>query len=255
MTQLAVLVAALAVVVAGGAAGGNGRTWAYAAVVTTLVGIVGAAHRVARFSPGLRWALTAGALLHLAGGLVPGPADAAILYDAWLLDGVVRFDQAVHLYGSVVATLASWQFVEALGVPTPEAGIRAVVGGLMALGLGALVEVFEFLASHRPQGAFVGGFDNMGWDLVFDLAGVLAALAWLVTTGPGAAPPSPLPTGTVRSARRGRGTGSAAGAGPRSGRCDGPVESAQIARRSANDVTSTSEVSPALTMSPPSITA
>lgn len=179
MSQLAVLAAAAATVAARAAVGGDRRAWAYLAVVAAVGAAVVRASRRARFSEGLRWALTVAALLHLAGGLLPGPGSSAVLYDTWLLDGVVRFDQAVHLYTSAVATLACHQYVHALlGGRAATGGEQAVVVGLMAMGLGALVEAFEFLASHGPAGRFVGGFENMGWDLVFDLAGVLAALVW-----------------------------------------------------------------------------
>jgi hypothetical protein len=50
-----------------------------------------------------------------------------------------------------------------------------VVAGLMALGLGALNEVLEFVAVLTIPETNVGGYENTGWDLVANLGGVLAA--------------------------------------------------------------------------------
>ena len=203
MRQLAVLAPVLSAVALRAAVVGDRRGWAYVAVVGAVAAAVAAASRRARFSDGVRWGLAAGGLLHLAGGLLPGPGPHAVLYDAWLLGGVVRFDQAVHLYLSAVAAVACRQYLDAvLGRAAATSGERAVIVGLMAMGVGAVVEVFEFLASHRPEGSFVGGFENMGWDLVFDLAGVVAALAWSA-----AAPSTPPPPSGRRVARTGRGSG------------------------------------------------
>ena len=44
-----------------------------------------------------------------------------------------------------------------------------------ALGLGALNEVVEFLATLAHHGAHVGGYWNTGWDLACNVIGVGAA--------------------------------------------------------------------------------
>jgi len=44
-----------------------------------------------------------------------------------------------------------------------------------ALGLGALNEVVEFLATLAHHGAHVGGYRNTGWDLVCNVIGAGAA--------------------------------------------------------------------------------
>ena len=44
-----------------------------------------------------------------------------------------------------------------------------------ALGLGALNETVEFLATLAHHGAHAGGYWNTGWDLVSNFTGVAAA--------------------------------------------------------------------------------
>jgi hypothetical protein len=50
---------------------------------------------------------------------------------------------------------------------------------LMGMGVGALNEVVEFMASHAFA-ANVGGYQNTGWDLVANLVGCSIAAAGLV---------------------------------------------------------------------------
>lgn len=83
------------------------------------------------------------------------------------------------------------------------AGGKALMAGLMGMGLGALNEVVEFASIYAVPEQQVGGLENMGWDLIFNLMGcVLMGLwLWLVPQNrgePGAArssgeKPEPLP--------------------------------------------------------------
>ena len=153
---------------------GDRRVWAYVTVCLVVTALVATAHAAARFSTGLLGSLLVLGLLHLAGGLVPSPTG--VLYDQWLLDGVLRYDQAVHAFGSVCATWASWQLAGAyLDLGRTPARAQALIACLGGLGKGAVNEVVEFLVG----GAHVGGYENTGWDLVFDLAGCVAMAAYL----------------------------------------------------------------------------
>jgi hypothetical protein len=46
------------------------------------------------------------------------------------------------------------------------------------MGVGGINEMVEFIATLIFKDTNVGGFDNTGWDLVFDLVGATAAGLW-----------------------------------------------------------------------------
>ncbi len=171
----------LALVLAHGLLHANGRVWAYLVVCLLLTAVVAAVDRHVQFGDAvLRLMVLAGAL-HLAGGLLPAPGAAAVLYDAWVVPGVLRVDQAVHFTGSAVGAAASWQVLGTwLDLGRSSVRTQAALAALAGLGKGALNEAVEFLLAVRLPGTYVGGFENTGWDLVFDVAGVTAAALFLV---------------------------------------------------------------------------
>jgi hypothetical protein len=72
------------------------------------------------------------------------------------------------------------------------AAIVTLAGGLIkvghdVLGLGALNEMVEFIATLAHHGAHAGGYWNTGWDLVANFAGATAAGLVLVRSRVGAA--------------------------------------------------------------------
>jgi hypothetical protein len=164
----------LSLVAAAGLATGDRRVWAYVTVCLVLTAAVATAHAAARFSRALLAMLLALGCLHLAGGLLPSAGG--VLYDYWLVDHVLRYDQAVHAFGSMAATWASWQLLGAyLDLTRTPARVQALVACLGGMGKGAINEVVEFVWG----GSYVGGYANTGWDLVFDLAGCLAMAVYL----------------------------------------------------------------------------
>jgi hypothetical protein len=143
----------------------------------------------------LLWAFSIWGLMHMAGGLVPVPADWPIagrqhvLYSLWLADGWLKYDHVVHAFGFGVATWFSWQVLdrllaaghrEAAGSTRPTLGLLVfcVVAGM---GFGAFNELVEFIATLLVPETNVGGYENTGWDLASNFAGgvVAAFLIWL----------------------------------------------------------------------------
>ena len=141
------------------AARGDRRVVAYLLVVGTGAAVVGAIHRRRPdvLTPNLTAALAACAALHVAGGLLPGHP---VFYETWLIEHVLKFDQLVHF--TVTATLTV--YAKRLTGSTPKA-----VAIALALGVGN--ELFEAASSLRFADAYVGGFTNAGWDLVFNAFG------------------------------------------------------------------------------------
>ena len=178
----AVWFGALGVVAVAGALTADRRVWAYLTVSLLLLAAVAAADAVAQFSDGLLRLFVMVGLLHLAGGLLPDPATGdGVLYELWLVPGAVRYDQVVHVAGSVAGTWAGWQLLgRYLDLARTPPRAQALVACLAGMGKGAVNEVFEFLTAMNVPGTHVGGYENTGWDLVFDLAGCLAAAVFLV---------------------------------------------------------------------------
>lgn len=158
----------------------------YIAVVVIIGGAIFAIHKRANFSAGLLWALSIWGLLHMLGGLVPIPdgwpvGGKQVLYSLWLIPGYIKYDNPIHAYGFFVATWACW---EALSHTVKN--IRSTFGiltlcALAGMGLGAMNEIVEFMATIMIPGTNVGGYENTGWDLVSNLIGsVLMAgiIAW-----------------------------------------------------------------------------
>lgn len=157
-----------------GAAAGQRRVVAYLLVLGVTGGIAAVAHRVARFTPTVCWALSVAGLLHLIGGLLPSPQDGApVFYETWLLPGALKYDQAVHAAVSAVLLFAAWQV----------AGRRLAPAACIAFALGLLNEAFEFASALRFHDAYVGGFENTYWDVVFNTFGIAAASLWLSLVG------------------------------------------------------------------------
>ena len=162
---------------------GDARIWSYLVVSLVLTAVVAAVDRSVGFTDGLLWALLAAGALHLACGLLPDPDGRGVLYDAWLLPQVLRVDQAVHAFGSAAGTWASWQLLGTwLDLSRAPVRTQAVLAALAGLGKGAVNEALEFLAALHGGGVFVGGFENTGWDLVFDVAGCVGCAVFLVVS-------------------------------------------------------------------------
>lgn len=160
---------------------GNQEFLFYAVCMGLIIAAVVLAHRWTRFSPGLLWAMSFWGLLHFAGGNLKVGDD--VLYNLWIvrLDSrspILKFDQVVHAYGFAVAAVASWQCLR-LSLPAGSKMTWGLCLGvwLMGMGLGAANEVVEFIATLLVPNTNVGGYENTGWDLVFNgLGSGLAAL-------------------------------------------------------------------------------
>ncbi len=150
---------------------GARRVGPYLAVVTVVGAIVAGRTRRHDLPSWVLGGISLLGLLHCAGGLLGSPDPASpILYDTWLVEGVVKYDQAVHLYGSGIATAAAWY------VSDRWTGRRRVVrAAAIGVAVGLVNEVVEFGFDLRFP-THVGAWDNAAWDLVFNLAGVVLAL-------------------------------------------------------------------------------
>lgn len=168
----------------------------YIAVMFLLIGAVLFVHARITLSIGLLWALAFWGAMHMAGGLVPVPrswpvdGEFHVLYSWWIIPksaaapgGWLKYDQITHAYGFGVTTWLCWQGLRGAlrGYRRNGARVRPTLG-LMVIaaaagtGFGALNEIVEFVAT-RMTITNVGGYENTGWDLVYNgLGAIVAAL-------------------------------------------------------------------------------
>ena len=180
-----------------GIAVGNPATPVYGVEIVGAGLIVTGVDRHARLGSGLLWALALWGLLHLAGGILE--VDDGVLYNARPLSFLPPFDKLVHAFGFGVATLVVGRFLLLRSRPSSTMAV-ATIAALGSLGVGALVEVFEFFTTLVFEETNVGGYTNTGWDLVANLVGAAAAAVWLALRGRTGATPTEISGPDRRSA-------------------------------------------------------
>lgn len=127
------------------------------------------------------WGLVFWAFLHLSGGglIINGQR----LYELILIPisqsyGIFRYDQFVHIIGFGIATLLCAHFIKQfMQIPTKRKVLYGIILVMAGLGIGALNEILEFIATVITPETGVGGYINTSLDLVSDLIGALIALA------------------------------------------------------------------------------
>ena len=125
----------------------------------------------------------------MVGGVLEVPAgwpvdgDKRSFYSWEIIPGILVYDKPVHAFGFGVATWACWCGISATcGSQQPTVG-RLTLAALAGMGLGALNEIVEFIASQTMD-TNVGGYVNTGGDLIANGIGALiAVLLILVKAG------------------------------------------------------------------------
>lgn len=173
--------------VVGAVVQGNREFIFYIVVMLVLISVIGAVHRSVRLTTPLLWAFSVWGLAHMAGGLCPLPSgwpyngDNEVLYSAWLIPNLLKYDQIVHAYGFGITTWACWHILSH-ALRQPDGGAVRPTFGILTLcaaagmGFGALNEVIEFIAVLTIPNTNVGGYENTGWDLVSNLVGATIAV-------------------------------------------------------------------------------
>lgn len=162
-----------------GAASGRPNWPVYLAVVLLGGAIVVSLHIRYRFSLATRIGLVVFALGHVAGGMVP--VGDGVLYQVWLVEPVLRYDNLQHAWGFGFVGRAVWEALRyRAGASLDE---RLVTWWLIVLGagaFGAVNEIIEWVMTLTIPGTDVGGYDNTSRDLVANLAGGVLVASWTV---------------------------------------------------------------------------
>jgi hypothetical protein len=161
-----------------GIATGQANWPVYAVVVLAGAIVVARIHLRVGLSTPTIWGLVVFALGHLAGGMVP--VGDGVLYQLWLVDGVVRYDNLQHAVGFGFVGRAIWETLQRRLAPTdhdrPRVALWIVVLGATAAG--SVNEIVEYLLTLVLPAHQVGGYDNTARDLIANLAGGLAVGWW-----------------------------------------------------------------------------
>jgi len=164
---------------------GNTEFLMYSGTLLVIIYILVQLHRMVCFTRTALWLLTIWGFLHMIGGTVPvSPAfvpgeGSAVLYSFRLRPDLPRYDQIIHAFGFFGATVACWEIVRVV-LKAKQGMALSIIAVLMGLGLGALNEVVEFIASQLTE-TNVGGYVNTGWDLVSNTIGAVCAGIWCLT--------------------------------------------------------------------------
>lgn len=118
--------------------------------------------------------------LHIMGGLAY--VGQTRLYDLYLIPGIFRYDNFVHLIGAGLGTLIAYNFLR------PHLNMRVrhnpaffgILIVLIALGMGVINEILELIAVVLFNAAdSVGDYMNNALDMIFNLLGATLATTYL----------------------------------------------------------------------------
>lgn len=170
----------------------------YGLVMLALIGAVWWLDSRVRLSALSLWCLAIWGLAHMMGGTVPiperltEPGEQSVLYSLRILPWLPKYDQIVHAFGFFTSTLVAWRAMNASveGI-APGKSLPRTLGPIFAammvgMGLSAMNEIIEFVATLIFPNTNVGGYVNTGWDLVSNLTGCAIAGVLIRVTTPSA---------------------------------------------------------------------
>ncbi len=127
------------------------------------------------------WSLAIWAILHMAGGGIY--IQGKKLYELILIPLVgnpyyiFKYDQFVHIVGFGAATLLMFYLIKPYIKENLNKGFAFwLVVAMAGLGVGAINEIVEFIATVVMPETGVGGYENTSLDLVADLVGAVLAV-------------------------------------------------------------------------------
>lgn len=147
--------------------------WVYVPITVVLAIAVYFMHRSVGLSRSSLWALVGVAVGNLAGGI--WLVDGQPLYVKHLV-GDVRYDKPFHTVATAIAAWAAYEVLASWAEGRASRPAAAVAAVLVASGLGALVEIVEFVGSIVIENANVGGYGDTMLDLVVNTAGAVVSV-------------------------------------------------------------------------------
>jgi len=137
----------------------------YAGIILSLIAVAWLYLRQFHFSNAMLVVVQLGILVHFAGAFLP--IDGGRLYDAYVFG--IRYDKYVHFLNAFVAAVVVSHVFDRIRAHLPF--VRGLAVLLVVLGLGAVVEIVEYVVMLTVPNAGVGGYDNNMQDLIGNLLG------------------------------------------------------------------------------------
>jgi len=155
----------------------------YIAVIMFFLLLIGYSTKYVDYPKPVLWGLTIWSIMHMSGGGIP--VGEGVLYGLILLPisetyEILKYDQLVHAFGFGIATLVVWTIIKPHLTSSLSSSFALSLTVVMAgLGLGALNEIVEFIATVITPETGVGGYVNTSLDLIANLFGAMLALVYI----------------------------------------------------------------------------
>ncbi len=161
---------------------GNYEFLWYIAILLFFTIFICATFKVSHLPIWLLWLLSVWGLVHMLGGglKIDGEALYAYVVLPIFTDGgeftILKFDQIVHAFGfGVTAVLVRHLFLRDVPKVIRPFWV-GVISVCVAMGMGTLNEIVEFIAVIYSTSTGVGGYINTSLDLVFNAVGAIGGV-------------------------------------------------------------------------------
>ena len=153
----------------------------YVAIMIFFFIFIASTLRKSNFDYVILWGLSIWGLMHMAGGNIP--VGEGVLY-SWRIIPlyvtenffVLKYDQLVHFFGFGVTTFVAYHLLKPYLKKNPNYKVLYPGLVLIAMGLGALNEILEFIGVLLFPKTNVGDYFNNVWDLTFNTIGAIVAV-------------------------------------------------------------------------------
>lgn len=142
----------------------------YAAVIICSIVVLWWIFRHYTFDTMILVLLQLGIVMHFSGAFVQ--IEGGRLYDAHLLG--IQYDKYVHFVNAFSATLLVSRLFQIQHIALTR--VNSVFLMMVVLGMGAIVEIVEYVVVLTVPNAGVGGYDNNMQDLIANFCGALGFL-------------------------------------------------------------------------------
>lgn len=161
---------------------GNAEFLLYIGVIVLFLLLILFTNKKVQYPHAVLWGLAIWSFLHMSGGgilISDGRLYEVILIPLTEAYPIFRYDQLVHIIGFGVATVLMHHLLRPY-LKSKKMGFGLGLVVVMAgLGVGALNEMVEFLATVLVPSTGVGGYVNTSLDLVADFIGALIAVFYI----------------------------------------------------------------------------
>ena len=153
----------------------------YILVLLFFFGLIFFTLEKSKFDYLILWGLSIWGLLHMSGGglIVNGN----VLYNFQIIHlfdigdtFILKFDQLVHVFGFFVTALVAFHLIKNQVKSKPNWTLVYILSALISMGLGAVNEIVEFIATVSITEVNVGGYYNTALDLIANAIGAFLAI-------------------------------------------------------------------------------